>query len=350
MKILTAQVKSLLMSQQPTRNSRIAVLDLGTNTFHLLIVDVYPEGKCRKVFKSKIVVKLGEGGIHKSFITEKSFSRGIRALKHYAEIIKKNQAREVYAFATSAIRSAKNGPDFARVVLQQTGIRIKIISGEEEARLICLGVRQCIEMNDEAVLIMDIGGGSTEFIIADKENIFARHSFNIGAARLLELFNPSDPVNEDEVLKVEKFLKDQLSDLDKSIKKFPVNKLIGSSGSFDTFAEMIGYKFHNKNVLKNVNSYDFELSEYCELHDELLLSTKAQRNKMKGLIKMRVDMIVLASICTSFVLKRYSLNEMALSKFALKEGALWEIINKVVKSNSANGIKTGREPHFVKTD
>jgi len=337
------------MSPQPTRNSRIAVLDLGTNTFHLLIVDSFSDHTKKKIFKSKIVVKLGEGGIHKSVIAKKSFARGIRALEHYAEIIKKHKVDEVHAFATSAIRSADNGQEFADTVYKQTGIRINIIEGTEEARLICLGVRQCIQMTSRPVLIMDIGGGSTEFIIADKKNIYVRHSFDIGAARLLELFKPSDPVTSDEVLQVQKFLEDQLAELDVSIKKFPVTKLIGSSGSFDTFAEMIGYRFHNRNVLKNVSCYNFELSEYCELHDYLILSTTAQRKKMKGLIKMRVDMIVLASICTRFVLHRYSLNEMALSKFALKEGALWEILNKYSAGNGTEGIKVGRTSHFVKT-
>ncbi len=337
------------MSQQPTRNSRIAVLDLGTNTFHLLIVDSFSDHTTTKVFKSKIVVKLGEGGIHKSIIAEKSFARGIRALKHYADIINRHEVDEVHAFATSAIRSASNGQEFADIVYKQTSIRISIIEGKEEARLICLGVRQCLRMTNRPVLIMDIGGGSTEFIIADKTNIYARHSFNIGAARLLELFKPSDPVTSEEVIKVENFLSEQLSELDVSIKKYPVTKLIGSSGSFDTFAEMIGYKFHDRNVLKNVNSYNFELSEYCELHDYLILSTTAQRKKMKGLIKMRVDMIVLASICTSFVLQRYSLNEMALSKFALKEGALWEIINRNSKSKKHEGLRVGIDSQFANT-
>ncbi len=306
---------------------RVAILDLGTNTFHLLITDVFPDKRKKTVFKSKMVVKLGEGGIHENIIAERPFKRGVRALNHYSEIIKEFKADEVYAFATSAIRSAKNGNEFTDSVFNSTGIKVKVIKGEEEARLICLGVRDCVQIKDEPVLIMDIGGGSTEFIVTDKNKIYARHSFNIGAARLLELFKPSDPITTDQIQKVENFLAGQLAGLDESMSKFHAKCLIGSSGSFDTFAEMIGYRFHNKNVLKNVNSYKYELSEYCELHETLVHSTIAQRRQMKGLIKMRVDMIVLASICTRFVLHRYGINEMSLSKFALKEGALWEIIN-----------------------
>ncbi len=308
-------------------NQRIAILDLGTNTFHLLIADVYSNHTYKKIFKSKVVVKLGEGGIHDNFIAEGSFNRGINAIRHYSEIINKHAVDQVYSFATSAIRSARNGPEFVKSVLDETGIKLNVISGEEEARLIYMGVRQCMKMDDRPALIMDIGGGSTEFIIADKNSIYARHSFNIGAARLLGMFRPSDPVSNQEIRKIELFLEKQLAPLDTSMKKFNVQQLIGSSGSFDTFSEMIGYRFYNKNVLSNVNCYSIELSDYCELHEVLIHSNAEQRRSMKGLIRMRVDMIVLASICTRFVLERYRLNEMALSKFALKEGALWETIH-----------------------
>ncbi len=326
------------MPNQSANKIRIAVLDLGTNTFHLLITDVFPDRTKKTVFKSKMVVKLGEGGIHQNFIGERPFKRGIRALKHYSEIIKETKVNEVFAFATSAIRSAINGQDFTDTAFRMTGIRVNVIKGEEEARLICLGVRECIPLSDQPVLIMDIGGGSTEFIIANKDEIYARHSFNIGAARLLEVFKPSDPITAEELKKVELFLSEQLAELDESMSKYKANRLIGSSGSFDTFAEMIGYRFHHRNVLKNSKSYEYELSEYCELHELLLYSTASQRKRMKGLIKMRVDMIVLASICTKFILHRYEINEMSLSKFALKEGALWEIIEGINFRKTTKGI------------
>ncbi|REJ81601.1 MAG: phosphatase [Bacteroidetes bacterium] len=310
------------------RNRRIAVLDLGTNTFHLLIADLKPDSTLEKVFKSKKVVKLGEGAINRNLIAETPFQRGLNAIEHYAGIIKEHRTDEVYAFATSAVRSAQNGSDFVEEVKKRTGIEIRVISGEEEARLISLGVHQCVEFKDKASLIMDIGGGSTEFIIVSNNGIHAKHSFNIGAARLLEKFKPSDPITEEEIASIHKFLSNEVAPLDDSIKKYPVSELIGSSGSFDTFAEMIGYRFYGKNIIKNVNHYKFEIREYKKLHELILKSTFNQRLKMKGLIRMRVDMIVLASVCTMFVLRRYKINELHLSKYALKEGALWEIIQE----------------------
>jgi len=114
-----------------------------------------------------------------------------------------------------------------------------------------------------------------------------------------------------------------------AIKRYPAHSLIGSSGSFDTLAEMIGWKYHRKNILKNTETYQFNLKEYFLLHQMLLKSTTAERMKMRGLIKMRVDMIVLASICTNLILKKYHLNQLILSKSALKEGALWKALQEL---------------------
>ena len=308
---------------------KIAVLDLGTNTFHLLIVNVNRNGTFKKLFKSKIPVKLGEGAINKNIIAEVPFHRGLEALKHYSEILKKYKPEKIVTYATSGIRSARNGKRFIAAVRKETGIKIRVISGAKEAELIYYGVRGSIQMSEEKQLIMDIGGGSTEFIIANGKRIFWKESFNIGASRLLERFKPSDPIKPSEIKKLEAYLSGSLLPVSKAIKKYPVQSLVGSSGSFDTLAEMIGWKYHRKNILKNRETYHFDLKEYFSLHQSLLKSTTAQRMKMKGLIKMRVDMIVVASICTNLILKKYGLKHLMLSKSALKEGALWEAIQNL---------------------
>ena len=235
----------------------------------------------------------------------------------------------MYAYATSAIRSAENRFEFIETVKKKTGINIRIISGAKEAELICFGVRQCINLKGSPSLIMDIGGGSTEFIIADDKKIFWKKSFKIGAARLLEIFHPSDPVLENEILGIQNYLEKQLLPLKNAIRKYPVKSLIGSSGSFDTFAEMAGYRFHGINVTKELNVYKFNMNEFFELNNNIIHSTLSERMKMKGLIRMRVDMIVIAGICTDFILQKFTLKKMYLSKYALKEGALWEVMKRI---------------------
>ena len=304
---------------------RLAILDLGTNTFHLLIADVGKDHSYKIVYKTRAVVKLGKGGINENFIAEVPFRKGIKVISHFENIAREKGAEKVFAFATSAIRSGSNGKEFVSETKKQTGIPIKIISGEEEAKLIYYGVRQCVDLDEQPSLIMDIGGGSTEFIIANQKKIFWKHSFNIGVARLREQFNPSDPITKKQINQLEKYLDEMLQPLNDSIKKIPVKKLVGSSGSFDTLAEMIGYRYYDKNVVAGKRSYDFNLDEYNLVHEWLLKSTTAMRLKVKGLIHMRVDMIVVSSICTNYILKKFGIRKMLLSKYALKEGALWEI-------------------------
>lgn len=304
---------------------RIAILDLGTNTFHCLIVNVTKEMDIVRLFKSKSVVKLGEG-IHQGMIAPAAFQRGVKAIVHYRSIIDKYRPEKIFAFATSATRSAKNGEEFVKEIKEKTGIDINVISGDREAELICHGVRGCVELSDAAELIMDIGGGSTEFILASNEKIFWKHSFDLGASRLLQMFNPSDPMKDYEIDLLTGHFEKILEPLFVLCKKHQPGRLIGSSGSFDTLAEMIGYRFHRRNVIKDRKSYDFDIEEYYKLHHILLPSTILQRRKMKGLIKLRVDMIVVASLLTHFVLQRTGIEKMTLSKFALKEGALFEVI------------------------
>jgi exopolyphosphatase/guanosine-5'-triphosphate,3'-diphosphate pyrophosphatase len=307
---------------------RLAILDLGTNTFHLLIAEVDSTGASKTIFKSKRTVKLGEGAIHRQYIDAVPFERGLKAMIGFAGILRKYKVDRVAGFATSAIRGASNGKLFIREIYRHTDLHIETISGLREAGLIYNGVRQCVPIGRQAVLIMDIGGGSTEFILANGSRIFWKHSFDIGAARLLELFPPSDPISVSEIKQINRYLDHELKPLQVALKKFPVNKMVGASGSFDTLAQMMGWHFHQRNIYKGVKTLPLDLKEYETIHQLLLHSTTRQRMKMKGLVKMRVDMIVPASICTKYVLKKFKLKEMVLSKYALKEGALWELAKK----------------------
>ena len=307
---------------------KIAVLDLGTNTFHLLIADVFSNNTFRILLKTRANVKLGKHGFGKNEISTSRFKKGISTVQHFKEQIVQHGVNRIVAIATSAIRSSTNGAAFVQKVKDATGIKIQVISGDEEAELICLGIRQCIKLSESPVLMMDIGGGSTEFIIANHQTIFWKQSFNIGAARLLEQFHPSDPISKEEITGIQMNLEQVLKPLQQAIKKYPVSKLIGSSGSFETLAEISSYRFYKRNVLRSKTSLSFNLKEYNLVHEWLLKSTTAMRMKTKGLVRMRVDMIVLSSICTNYILKKYKIKEMVLSKFALKEGALWKIIKR----------------------
>ena len=296
---------------------KTAIIDLGTNTFNLLIV----EGDTT-LFKTKIAVKLGQGGITKGYIAEAPFQRGFEALKKHLQTIEKYQADRTLAFATSAIRSTSNGVDFVVKVKTELGLHIEVIDGNKEAELIYLGVQQALDLGDSNKLIMDIGGGSTEFVICNKKEIFWKQSFQLGAARLLESFQPQDPVTSTEVKSIEVYLENMLTPLWEALKKFPCDTLVGSSGSFDTLSEVIAHKFYDISILKEKTTYDFKLSDYFWFHDYFLKSNLEKRLKTPGMIRMRADMIVISSIFINYVLKRQKILSMKLSTYALKEGIL----------------------------
>lgn len=306
---------------------RIAVIDLGTNTFNILIVEVSEDKKFDLIFQTKLPVKLGEGGITKNFIQPVPFQRGLDALRQHQKTIERYNVEKVYAFATSAIRDAKNGNDFVHKVKLETGFDVNVIDGDQEAELIYYGVCQAVEMTYEKSLIIDIGGGSIEFIIANKERIFWKQSFNLGAARLLERFKPSNPITDEQIVEVQSYLKKELVPLEGALKSFPVHELIGSSGSFDSLAEMIAHRFYTPDILDDKTEYSFDLNDCETIYNIILKSTTEERLQMKGLVPMRVDMIVISSIIVHFVLTSFDIQKMRLSTYALKEGVLHTLVS-----------------------
>ena len=250
--------------------NRVAIIDLGTNTFNLLIAEINPNKTYQVLFQTKISVKLGEGGIDKGFIAPAAFQRGVEAIKSYQKIIKKYDVDKIIAIATSAIRGASNGVEFVLKIKEESNIDVQIISGEKEAELIYFGVRQAVKMNSETSLIIDIGGGSTEFIIANNKKIFWKQSFLLGAARLLEMFNPSDPITNVQIKTSVEYLKDQLQPLFDAVKKYPVSELIGSSGSFDSLAEMIAVRFYTSKILYGKTEFTFSIDDIAAIHKSIL--------------------------------------------------------------------------------
>lgn len=303
---------------------RIAIIDLGTNTFNLLIADVLGTEKYDIVHKSKIPVKLGQGGIDKQIITDDAFERGMNALKKHKRTIESYKVNEYRALATSAIRSSTNGYEFVKQVKEQIGLNIEVIDGDKEAQLIYHGVRQVVEFRESYDLIMDIGGGSTEFVIANKNGIVWAKSYKLGVSRLKEMFKPSDKITTNDIILLTNFLNESLIELSESISKFPCDRLIGSSGSFDSIVEMIAYKF---NVKKRMHQSCAKIlpTEFNWVFDYLKNSSLEERMNTPGLVKMRADMIVISSIFINHILDITSVRTIMRSKYALKEGAVRQL-------------------------
>jgi exopolyphosphatase/guanosine-5'-triphosphate,3'-diphosphate pyrophosphatase len=306
---------------------RIAVIDMGTNTFNLVIAD-HNQLHYSIMHHDKFVVKLGEGGINSNFIQHEPFWRAIDCVEKILDVVKSYHVAKVIAFATSAIREASNGILFVDTVDKLFGLKIEVITGDEEASLIYSGVKTALSLNHSKSLIMDIGGGSTEFIIANKDKIFWKQSFKLGAARLLDYFNPPEPITTACILDMEKFLHQELFALHEALTAHHIDELIGSSGSFDTFAEMICHQYYFPEMLHGKTTFDFDLKYLHAVHTQLINANRTQRLAIPGLLAMRVDMIVIASVFVQYILKQYNIEKLRLSTCSLKEGVLYQMIHQ----------------------
>ncbi|MCX6181359.1 MAG: phosphatase [Bacteroidetes bacterium] len=305
---------------------KIAVIDLGTNTFNLLIAEVPESGKHHIIYSTQVPAKIGEKAINENKIIPAAFDRGVQCLKDMKGIIGEYDVDDIFAFGTSALRGASNGKEFAETVKKETGINIHIIDGHREAELIYNGVQLAFPCDEKLRLVLDVGGGSNEFIIANKNKVFWSHSFNLGVARLLYKFQPSNPMKAEEIQTLENYLEQELAPLWEALKKFPATDLIGCAGCFSSFHEMICAQ--NNIELNDKSTWEtIPLDGFQKIHNLLLPSSYEERMEMEGLVFMRADMIVIGTILVNLVIKKAHVQNLYLSKYALKEGVLNEIAN-----------------------
>lgn len=312
------------------QHNRTAIIDLGTNTFHLLIAEIDSDKHFHTLHEEKFIAKIGQGGISKGFLTEEAYQRTLQGLQHFRRQINSFQVPDshIVAMATSAIRNASNGQQVVEEIKQQTGIEIEVISGDKEAAYIYYGVRAAVDMGDITSMIIDIGGGSVEFIICNRQTIFWKQSFEIGAQRLLDLFMHTDPISMYAVQKLQEYLQEKLIALTNAVHQYAPQVLIGASGSFDTLVEIWNKKQLPNFEAGNRTQFELPIPAFYEMYQDILQKNKEERLQIPGMLEMRVDMIVVACCLLEFVLKKYEVSTIMASAYALKEGVLQQLLMK----------------------
>ena len=305
--------------------TRIAVIDLGTNTFNLLIAEYSGKDTFKILVDNKLPVKLGEGGIQHGIILDQARVRAFDALSRHMKTIEENKTDTILAFGTSALRTSRNGADFAKEIQSHFGFNVEIISGEREAELIYKGISLSVKLDEKPNLILDIGGGSNEFILCNATGIHWKESYPLGMARILEKFKPSDPVLPTEVEKMEDYFDRNLPGLYHALSRHHTRTLVGASGSFETFAALLSELYPLKYARKpGQTCLEIQIEDFFLLHEKLIKSNSYERLQMKGMDPMRVDMIVPASIFVTFIMKKFSIKKLVQSDYSLKEGVLHE--------------------------
>ena len=312
---------------------KTAVLDLGTNVFNMILSEFTPQGECNTIKEYKCAAKLGAGGLSSGLIAPVAFETAVAALEKIMGAIEEAGGADIIIpYATSAVRDASNGLEFAEYLNRKFGFEIRIIPGEREAELIFKGIMESMGhlrgadgkfSTGENALMLDIGGGSNEFIITDGAEILWKKSFPIGMARMREKFNYEDPIPAGTIEEFISFNDQILEPLWVEMEKYRPTIFIGSSGSFDTFKDLIfncGYR--------ELPSIELGKDDLAKLNDILVDSTAQQRLQMSGMSQIRVDYIVLASVFTQFVLHKTNPRIVYQSSFSLKEGGMKEEFEK----------------------
>jgi exopolyphosphatase/guanosine-5'-triphosphate,3'-diphosphate pyrophosphatase len=302
---------------------KYAIIDLGTNTFHLMIVE-----NQKVLFKTSKAAKIGMGGINAGVITEEGIQRALGVLGEFKSKITEFEVapENVHAFGTSAVRNAGNQAEFLERVKAETGIVINVIDGKEEAELIYQGVKQAVTIEHPS-LIVDIGGGSVEFIICNAEKVLWLQSFEIGGQRLLERFMKKDPIPASEINRLEEYLRETLLPLTNAVHQYSPKILIGSSGSFDTLNDMFFWRNRGDFAPHEIHGFEYPIEEFAHAYELIVFANHEERAKIGGMIPLRVDMMVVATILIKFLLQTYHIAQIKISNFALKEGVMAKIEN-----------------------
>jgi len=300
------------------KRKRLAAIDVGTNSFHLIAVEFDRRGRKFKILdREKEMVRLGDGGMKR--LTSGAMRRGVKTLKKFKSIADSFDA-PVRAIATSAVREANNGKRFIERVKKETGIKIETVSGKKEARLIYNGVLSALPLRDKKILLVDIGGGSTEFLIGHKGKALYSASLKLGAVRLTRMFFPKGRADFEAIEKCKAHIARLLRPVCARVRKEKIACVVGTSGTIFNMARMIRLRREGDKRFKNgklVFSYD----GLFEMTGEILAAKDVdQRAEIYGLDAGRVDIITAGALILREIFKMFEIKDMTVSRGALREG------------------------------
>ncbi|KXZ40592.1 exopolyphosphatase / guanosine-5'-triphosphate,3'-diphosphate pyrophosphatase [Alkalithermobacter thermoalcaliphilus JW-YL-7 = DSM 7308] len=298
---------------------KLAAIDIGTNSMRLLIAE-YVEEKFIERKKYINTTRIGQDVDKNGYISEDAINRNINAFKEFVDIAKQNECKKIWAIGTSALRDSKNKDDFIKKAFEMTNVNINVITGDEEANLGFLGTIQGIQ-EEKDILIVDIGGGSTEFIVGNKKDgIKFVKSEDIGALRMTEKILKNDLVNDSKIKQLNEYITDNLKGTIEKIKEFDINKVVGIGGTITTLSS----------VDMNLETYDMEKVHLSTLSldkiENMLNKFKKMKvediKKIKGMYPKRADIITAGTCILMNILKMLNIKEVTISEYDNLEGLI----------------------------
>ena len=306
---------------------KLAAIDIGTNSIHMVVVRVLQRRNFEVIDRVKEMVKLGSGVFATNRLSDLAYKTGLDTIERYVHLAEELGVDDIITAATSATREAQNGEAFLSEVVRRTGIRPRIISGKEEARLIFLAVRNAIALENETALVLDIGGGSTEAVVGNRESILFGTSMKLGVLRLLDMFPDKGAVSKEARGVLESHIRFIAQNPISQAKQAKFTRVIGTSGTIRTLGEA-AYIKHHKQALQSLNAEVVQLSEIEDITDHLIDLKPSKREKIEGVNSRRSDAIHLGGVLLVQLLKMAEVTELTLCEASLREGLIIDYIDR----------------------
>ncbi|MGB3297446.1 MAG: Ppx/GppA phosphatase family protein [Phormidesmis sp.] len=306
---------------------KLAAIDIGTNSIHMVVVKVVSEKAFEVIDREKEMVKLGRGVFATNRLSDRAFSTGLDTIERYAQLADQLGVDDIITVATSATREAQNGEAFLEELARRTKIVPRIISGKEEARLIFLAVRNAIALENETALVLDIGGGSTEAVVGNQQDILFGTSLKLGVLRLLDMIGDQKPLGK----KARGILEAHIQVLAKqamaNAKQANFTQIIGTSGTIRTLGEA-AYLEKNQGSLGSVNAEIVSLTDLQAMTDRLVDLKPDKRGKIDGISDKRTDAIHLGGVLLTQLLQMAGATEITLCDASLREGMILDYLER----------------------
>ncbi|WHZ13885.1 MAG: Exopolyphosphatase [Nitrospira sp.] len=316
------------MTVLPTASPRIlAGIDIGTLTCRLLIAEFTPSGGLRELRSDRRILRLGQGVDRDRVLCADAMARVVATLKEWRQVIDGYQVEAATAVATSAVRDARNREEFLSLVKREAGFQIEIISGDEEARRTMLGIRSGLPLEVTDMLALDIGGGSTEFILDRPGRPTTARSIDIGVVRLSERLLHHDPPTDEEVQQAREWVRNEATAAVENMRLPTEFTFIGTAGTITSLAAMAQQLPAYEPA--RIHNYLLKLETITQLEQQLLSRSKAQREGLLGLERGREEVIAAGAIILRIVMETLRLSECLVSDLGLREGVLIDLATRV---------------------
>ncbi|WP_447970989.1 Ppx/GppA phosphatase family protein [Nitrospira sp. M1] len=336
--------------------STLAVIDIGTNSIHMILVEIGSDFSCKVMDRFKDMVRLGDGTFTNHVLSDSAMLRGLDALRNLTMLAKNKGVNRIVATATSAVRESKNGGEFLQIVHEQLGLEVQVITGKEEAKLIYVGVRNGMELSDERALIADVGGGSVEVIVCNRTQMFSGKSLKLGTIRLKDLYLKHDPPTKGMLKELEKVIQRGLESCLKSARNLTFSQVVATSGTAANLTEIIYLRRTGKPV-PQLNLATVQLEEIRAVEADLIQGDTDARLAIPGLDPKRVDTLLPGVMFFRCLLELTGQTTLTICDKALREGLIYDFIDRhqdglkaeqeIPNTRRRNVILFGRRCHYA---